>query len=107
MPKINQDLLSRLKTKLGVSTARMYALIQEISAKNRVPRHLGALLLAGDYGISQQKYATAEELSELRGIPSHVPVAAEPAKAASVAPAPVRKGKAAKVPKTKENTVFV
>ena len=69
-----------------------------------MPRHIGALLLAGDNGISQQKYATAKDLGDLRGIPTHVPVevdAAPPARAA------VRKGKGAKVPKTKENTVFV
>jgi predicted nucleotide-binding protein len=106
MAKINQALIERLMKKLGVRQARVYALIQEISAKNRVPRHLGALLLAGDSGVSLQKYATAQDLSDLRGIPNHVPVAA-PASAAPPAPAraTARKGKAA--PKTKENTVFV
>jgi predicted nucleotide-binding protein len=107
MAKINQALLARMTAKLGVTPGRVYALIQEISAKNRVPRHLGALLLAGDNGISQQKYASAAELAELRGMPNHVPVAAEPLKAVPTVPVAVRKGKTVKATKTKENTVFV
>lgn len=106
MPTINQALLERLASKVGVTKARIYALIQEISAKNLVPRHLGALLLAGDNKISIQKYATAQDLAELRGIPHHIPVAIAPA----TNPAPrvvLRKGRAVKLPKTKENTVFV
>ena len=71
-------------------------------------RHIGALLVAGDNNISIQKYASAEDHAELRGIPTHVPVAVD---AASAAPPParsvVRKGGAAKILKTKENTVFV
>ncbi len=108
MAKINQALLERLATKLGVTKARVYALIQDISAKNRVPRHLGALLLAGDNRISQQKYATAEELAELRGIPNHIPVSLSAAPAV-VTPqrTTLRRGKTTKILKTKENTVFV
>src|SRR5882757_2538068 len=74
MATINQALLDRLATKLNVSKARVYALIQQISNKNRVRRHIGALLLAGDNGISIQKYATAEDHAELRGMSGHVPV---------------------------------
>ena len=107
MAKINQALLARLTAKLGVSTARVYALIQEISAKYSVPRHLGALLLAGANGISQQKYATEDQLAELRGVRNHVTATAEPPRAAAAAPALVRRGKAGRPPKTKENTVFV
>ncbi len=107
MAKINPALLERLATKLGVSKARVYAFIQKVSAENRVPRHLGALLLAGENNISVQKYASLEELAELRGTPHHAPatVSAAPTSSARVI---ARKGKtASKVPKTKENTVFV
>ena len=44
-----------------LTNARIYTLIQQKSAENRVPRHLGALLLAGDNNISFQKYATTQE----------------------------------------------
>lgn len=104
MPKINQALLDRLVIRLGVSKARVYALVQEISAKNRIARHLGALLLAADNGISLQKYASDRDLAELRGIPNHAPVTE-----ATTVPAPLRlppkKNKAPKL--TKENTIFV
>jgi predicted nucleotide-binding protein len=103
---INQALLYRLSKKLGVSNKRVYQRIQQISAKNRVPRHLGALLLAGENNISVQKYATSHDLAELRGIPPHVSPAAP-----SVADHPSRsvpqKIKAKRLSKTKENTVFV
>jgi len=103
--KINQALLERLAAKLGVRQARLYQLIQNISHKNRVQRHIGALLLAGENGISYQKYAKPQDLTDLRGIPHHVPVIA-PAVAAPPPRAGVRRGER-RVPKTKENTVFV
>lgn len=106
MAKINQALLDRLADKLSVSRGRVYALIQDISNKNRVPRHLGALLLAGDNRISVQKYATRDELAELRGIPSHVSVAV-PSPAAPQPRAPGRKVSNKRGAKPKENTVFV
>jgi hypothetical protein len=106
MAKINQALLDRLETKFGVSKARVYTLIQQISARNRVPRHLGALLLAGDNGISIQKYAAAQDLIDLRGIGHHTPMAT-PVAADSPPRAVIRKRGARQLPKTKENTVFV
>lgn len=107
MSKINQELLDRLAGRLEVGKARVYALIQMISAKNRVPRHLGALLLAGDNGISIQKYASPQELTDLRGIPSHVPIAVNAAPVAPSAASAAKKAKGAKVAKIKENTIFV
>ena len=104
MSTIDQNLLDRLVSKLDVSKQRVYQLIQEISHRNHVRRHIGALLLAGDHGISVQKYARAEDLNELRGIPNHVQVHV-PSEAAS--PASSRKKKSQSIPKTKENTVFV
>jgi predicted nucleotide-binding protein len=108
MAKINQALLGRIASRLGVTKARVYTLIQGVSTTNRLPRHLGALLLAGDYGISIQKYATAQDLADLRGISHHVPVPENTAPAAPPSPkAVLSKAKRAKIAKTKENTVFV
>lgn len=106
MATINQSLLERLATKLGVSRARVYVLIQQISAKNRVQRHLGALLLAGENNISFQKYATKQDLADLRSVPHDV-LPTTPALANSQSRSVVRKGRTNKLPKTKENTVFV
>lgn len=108
MAKINQALIDRLMKKLGVGKSRVYTLIQESANKNRVRRHIGALLVAGDNGISVQKYATAEDHAELRGISNYVPIAVS---APPDSPPPprnvVKKGKGAKIAKTKENTIFV
>lgn len=108
MAKINQALIDRLMKKLGLSRSRVYALIQESANKNRVRRHIGALLVAGDNGISIQKYATAEDHAELRGISAHVPV--DPNATLASLPLPrafIKKRKAGRIARTKENTVFV
>jgi len=108
MPKISQALIDRLTKKLGVSKSRVYALIQESANKNRVRRHLGALLVAGDNGISINKYAAPEDHAELRGMGTHIPVATTPVSAHPSLPVgPNRKAKSRAIPKTKENTVFV
>lgn len=65
------------------------------------------MLLAGDNDISIQKYATAEDHAELRGIAHHVPVAATAATISAPSRSVIRKVKVGKIPKTKENTVFV
>ena len=69
MARINPDLIAALQRKLKVGQARVYELIKQISAKNRIERHLGALLLAGDVGLSFQKYASKQDLLDLRGYP--------------------------------------
>jgi predicted nucleotide-binding protein len=103
MARINQALLDRLSSKLGVNKARVYALIQQVSAENRVGRRLGALLLAGKNHISVDKYATEQDLADMRGVPHTLPAAA-PTSVSNPLRSVVRKGKP---PKTKENTVFV
>jgi hypothetical protein len=104
MAKINQALLNRLADKLGVTKARIYALIKDSATKNRLPRHLAALLVAGDNDISIQKYATEKELADLRGVPSHVPMTVTPAPAAAIS---TRRAMPARMRKAKDNTVFV
>ncbi|SRR6266568_4982669 len=106
MARINQALLDRLEVTLDVKRARLYALIQETSNKNRVDRHLGALLLAGENRISIQKYSTPEERAQLRGIPHSAPAIA-PAPAGPPLRPRVRQGGTRRLAKTKENTVFV
>jgi predicted nucleotide-binding protein len=105
MAKINQALIKRLKDKLGLSQSRVYGLIGESANKNHVRRHIAALLVASDNGINIQKYASDDDHAQLRGVPNHVQVAVETTRAA--APPPTRKTKVGKVPKTKENTIFV
>jgi predicted nucleotide-binding protein len=69
MPTIDPRLIALLKKRMGAAERTVYAAIQRTAAANRVPRELGALLLAGEYGISYQRYATTEQMAALRGAP--------------------------------------
>ncbi|QQO33506.1 nucleotide-binding protein [Bradyrhizobium diazoefficiens] len=106
MARINPDLLGALQRKLKVGQARVYTLIQQVASQHRVPRHLAALILAGDNGISFQKYATKEDLSELRGqgASGHSGTSAP---ALAMPRSSVRRAKAKPAPRPKDNTVFV
>jgi len=59
--------LNRLAEKLGITKARVYARIQHIQNQTFLDRHIAALKLAADEGISIQKYSTPEEMRQLRG----------------------------------------
>jgi predicted nucleotide-binding protein len=79
MATINPRLIELLKKRMGVAERTVYAAIQRTAVANRVPRELGALLLAGEQGISYQRYATSEQMAELRGAPIHAAPVAAPA----------------------------
>lgn len=110
MPRINPDLLDRLAKKLGVGKARVYALIDEKVRSSHLPRHLAAIALAAERGIGISRFATSEQLAEIRqgavsAVPKPVLVEArsvEPARPASRA-APVHR----KAPRRRGTTVFV
>jgi hypothetical protein len=72
MATIDPRLIELLKKRMGAAKRTVYSAIQKTAAANRVPRDLGALLLAGEYGISYQRYATAEQMAGLRGAPMHM-----------------------------------
>lgn len=78
MARIDASLLDRLETKLGVSRNMVYRLIQQKVRESHLPRPLAAIALAGERGINIARYATAEQLAEIRQT------------ARSVAPPPVR-----------------
>jgi predicted nucleotide-binding protein len=66
MEKINPQLLLRLQGVLGVSRARVYALIQAKVNEAHLPRNLAAIALASERGIGISKYATTEDLAVIR-----------------------------------------
>jgi predicted nucleotide-binding protein len=78
MPTIDPRLIALLKKRMGAAERTVYAAIQKTAVANRVPRDLGALLLAGENGISYQRYATPEQMAALRGAPVHSIVVDEP-----------------------------
>lgn len=110
MARINSDLLDRLIKKLGVSRGRVYALIDEKGRTSHLPRELAAIALAAERGVGISRFATPEQLAEIRqGAVSAVPkpVVTEP-------PAKERKGKSQKQKRVNKqatrrrgNTVFV
>ncbi len=70
MATIDPRLIALLCKRMGAAKRTVYLAIQKTAVANRVPRELGALLLAGENGISYQRYATPEQMAALRGGPS-------------------------------------
>jgi predicted nucleotide-binding protein len=68
-----------------------------------VPRELGALLLAGEHGISYQRYATPEQMAALRGAPMHVMAAEAPVRQPRSRPRAVKRP----VVTVSNNSIFV
>lgn len=103
--RIHPQLIERLIVKLGLSKRRVYALIEQKASANHVPRNLGALLLAADHQINYQRFATDEQMAELRGAQRHQTVIL-PASPAIAAPRQQHvKPKPVKV--TRNNSIFV
>src|SRR5579871_1889730 len=67
MPRINQQLLGRLKSTLGVNAARVYQVIADKASETLLDRHLAAFVVASENGINVQKYSTPEERAQIRG----------------------------------------
>ncbi len=109
MPRISRSLLQALQRKLNVGEKRVYALITKSASTHRVARHIAALHLAADNGLSWQKYATAQDQLDFRGgSTSNAPVIIPPVFVSNGAATAARaKGKPKRIAKTKENTVFV
>ena len=91
MATIDPRLIELLKKRMGAARRTVYAAIQKTAAANRVTRDLGALLLAGEYGISYQRYATPEQMTELRGATIHVMAGPIPPQDRGGGPRPAKK----------------
>jgi hypothetical protein len=104
MAKIDPRLIALLKKRMGVAESTVYAAIQKTAAANRVTRDLGALLLAGENGISYQRYATNEQMAALRGGPVYsMPLDHAEKRSQSLARRPARKP----VVTINNNSIFV
>jgi predicted nucleotide-binding protein len=110
MPKINPQLLQRLKTKLGVGTPRIYAIIADKASQTLLDRHLAALIVATENSINIHKFSTPEERAQIRGnVGSFADSAKSSTNGAPAHPAKRsgRSKKTLKIAKTKDNSVFV
>ena len=66
MPSVNPQLMERLKSKLGLSQSRVYALIEQKVRDSALPRNLAAIALARERGINISRYATDADLATIR-----------------------------------------
>jgi predicted nucleotide-binding protein len=70
MARIDASLLEKIKAKLGVQKARAYQIIQNAADEHGVENHIGALIVAKDAGIGYRRFASPDDLREMRGISS-------------------------------------
>jgi predicted nucleotide-binding protein len=73
MAKFNPELLGKIVEKLGVGVKRVYAIVQKRSLDDHVDSHVASLLVAKDAGVNYNRYATAEDRAEMRGLSSSSP----------------------------------
>ena len=108
MPKINQQLLGAIMDKTDLSRAQAYARIKQKASSELLPRHLAAIRVAADAGVTINKYASDEELAQLRNAGSPKPAPPRGGSSPAFAPTSGRSHKAttrrsARAP----NSVFV
>jgi len=66
MARINQELLERLRGKLGVSQSHVYRLINRKVKANYLSQQQAAIALAIEAGIRVEKYADDDKVTEIR-----------------------------------------
>jgi predicted nucleotide-binding protein len=75
MARINQQLLERLQSKLGVKQRQVYSLIDAKVRTAHLPRPRAAIALAAENGINISRFASDDDLAAIR----HSIVSAAPA----------------------------
>jgi hypothetical protein len=66
MAKINPQLLAAIMSKTRLSRAQVYARIKQTASTEFLPRHLAAIKVGADAGVTINKYARGDELAQLR-----------------------------------------
>lgn len=111
MPRINAALLDRLASKLGVTKTRVYARVEQVANRKMLDRHHAALVLAAECGINIQKYSSPEDRAAIRGSMNLNETSDATRRTVLEAVAPpvgrARPKKAAKLSRTRDNSVFV
>lgn len=72
MAKINPALLAAIIKKTGLSQGQVYARIKQTASAELLPRHLAAIRVGADSGLTINKYASSDELAQLRSAGSPV-----------------------------------
>ena len=84
MAKINPQLLAAIMDRTGLSRAQVYTRIKQTASAEFLPRHLAAIRVGAEAGVTINKYARGDELGQLRSAGS--PVAPPPGAPASATP---------------------
>jgi predicted nucleotide-binding protein len=66
MSKINQKLLDAIIAKTDLNKRQVYKRIQQVTQTDYLQRSLAAIKVGAEVGLAINKYATAEELAQLR-----------------------------------------
>jgi predicted nucleotide-binding protein len=109
MTTINRQLFAAIVKKTGLSQAQAYQRIKETAANELLPRHLAAIKVGADIGLTINKYASADDLAQLRqaGTPVAPPTSVDLSKSLSNGSNLRRGQKAKKLIKLTKNQVFV
>lgn len=109
--RIDPRLLERIREKLNLAQAATYNRIAKRAREEKLPLDLAAISLASDLNINISRFATPEQLAELRGARRHAPTAAANNGDASRPPATNRPRAAernqSRAKKRRGNKVFV
>lgn len=106
MAAVDPRLMKRLEGALHLSKRRVQEIVQESARVNRVTRDIAAFIVAGDNGISYDRYATAEQMSVLRGVPTHKAISQHVAVPATKPQAKVQV-KTRTIRTAKDNSLFI
>ena len=105
MADIKPALLAAIIKKTGLKRAQVYVRIKQTASNKLLPRHLAAIRVGADVGLTINKYATPDELAQLRSAGS--PVAPPTTTTVVVTPGKVRSNTKRKAPTETPNAVFV
>jgi len=72
MANINPELLAAIIKRTGLSRAQVYARIKQTASSEFLPRNLAAIRVGADVGLTINRYANSDELSQLRSTGSPV-----------------------------------
>ena len=110
MARIKPALITKLKEKTGLSQTAIYERIKKKALESVLPRELAAILVGVDFGIPINRFATPEQINDLRHAHHPNPPASAQAHAPEALPALPRRAtvpKKKQSPKKPQNTVWV
>jgi predicted nucleotide-binding protein len=115
VPRVDGQLLERIRERLNIGRSQVYSLIDAKVRSTHLPRHLAAIALAAERGINISRFATPEQLAEIRQVSGGRSAAAPPTEPRAAPPRRPQRAKAARkatrrrsnVPQEREKAVFV